>query len=253
MFDIFFLSYSEPNANKNWEALRTRFPTAKRLHGVKGIHQAHRQAARVSTTSHFWVVDGDSEIEQSFKFKNPDNLLDMSVYVYRAKNAVNDLVYGYGGVKLLPKSSTMEVELDAPDMTTSIAYYKSGHNARVWTTPEDWDIDGGFISTEGRFVVVDTIASTTHFNADEFSAWRGAFRECSKLASRAIEFNNDLESSKRLDTWCTLGKDKPFGQFVIAGALAGRKYGNTNKNKPEKLMLINDYNWLKAKFDKENK
>ena len=37
-------------------------PTAKRVHGIKGIHQAHIEAAKVAKTNMFWVVDADARI-----------------------------------------------------------------------------------------------------------------------------------------------------------------------------------------------
>ena len=46
MFDIFFISYQEPNADVNFAILQDRFPIAQRVHGVKGIHQAHKEAAK---------------------------------------------------------------------------------------------------------------------------------------------------------------------------------------------------------------
>mgnify|MGYP001460781096 CR=1 FL=1 len=32
--DIVFMSYDEPNADQNWEKLKTKYPRAKRVHGV---------------------------------------------------------------------------------------------------------------------------------------------------------------------------------------------------------------------------
>lgn len=46
MYDIVFISYNEPTADANYAALKERFPIAKRVHGVKGIHQAHIKAAK---------------------------------------------------------------------------------------------------------------------------------------------------------------------------------------------------------------
>ncbi len=53
MYDIVFISYKELNADENWEVLKSRFPTAKRIHGVKGIHQAHIAAAKKCFTKMF--------------------------------------------------------------------------------------------------------------------------------------------------------------------------------------------------------
>ena len=67
MFDIFFISYQEPNADVNFAILQDRFPIAQRVHGVKGIHQAHKEAAKKALTKMFYVVDGDALVEDDFK------------------------------------------------------------------------------------------------------------------------------------------------------------------------------------------
>ena len=69
-FDIIFISYNEPNAEANFARLQARFsaPTLKRVHGVDGIHNAHKEAAKKSMTKMFWVVDGDAEVLDTFDF-----------------------------------------------------------------------------------------------------------------------------------------------------------------------------------------
>jgi len=62
MYDIVFISYNETNAEENWLKLKERFPRAKRVDGVKGIHQAHIAAAKKCFTKMFWVVDADAII-----------------------------------------------------------------------------------------------------------------------------------------------------------------------------------------------
>jgi hypothetical protein len=49
----------------------------------------------------------------------------------------------------------------------------------------------------------------------------------------------------RLDRWCTIGADLD----VLHGAQEGREYGLENKDNPEALKLINDFEWLQARFD----
>ena len=112
MFDIIFISYKEPNADSNFKDLQSRFPIAQRVHGVKGIHQAHIEAAKKALTKMFYVVDGDAIIEEDFNFdyKVPEKDMD-AVHVWRSKNPVNNLVYGYGGVKLLPRELTLNMNL----------------------------------------------------------------------------------------------------------------------------------------------
>ena len=103
-YDIVFISYDEPNAEENYQRLISRFPRARRIHGVKGIHQAHIKAAEISFTDYFWVVDGDSVIVDNFTFKHHIMPREKNyVFVYKSQNPINNLEYGYGGAKLLPR------------------------------------------------------------------------------------------------------------------------------------------------------
>jgi len=222
MYDIVLISYKESNAEKNWEALKSRFAFAKRVDGVKGIHQAHIAAAKKCFTKMFWVVDADAELldEFAFDYEVDEYNLD-TVHVWRSENPVNDLVYGYGGVKLLPRMKTIEMDTSRADMTTSIS---------------------------DRFKAIDETSNITAFNTDSFSAWRSGFRECAKLASRVIDRQLDSETLERLEIWCNQGVNRPFGIDTIKGAKAGRNFGEKNKDNPVKLQKINDFEWLKETF-----
>ena len=98
------------------------------------------------------------------------------------------------------------------------------------------------------FKPMPEIANITAFNTDPFSTWRSAFRECTKLASSSIERQNDVETQQRLDTWCTLNDDVPYGFYAYSGALAGRAYGEKNASNKEALDKINDFNWLEVRW-----
>src|SRR5210317_533873 len=122
MFDIAFISYNEKEADLNWKKLKDKFPYAKRTHGVKGIHQAHIQAAKTACTEMFFIVDADAYVVEDFDFSYIPLVKDRdAVHVWRSKNPINDLVYGYGGVKLFPRKATINMRTDKPDMTTSIS------------------------------------------------------------------------------------------------------------------------------------
>ena len=226
MYDIVFISYNELNAEENYNRLSSRFsaPTLKRITGVAGIHNAHIAAAKKAMTKMFWVVDGDAEVLDTFNFdyQVPNNELDY-VHVWRSQNPVNGLVYGYGGVKLLPKKLTMNMDTSRVDMTTSIS---------------------------SLFKPMPDIANITAFDTDEFSTWRSAFRECAKLASSSIDRQNDEETQKRLDTWCTFAIGI-YANEAISGALAGRKYGRDNASNKEALSKLNDFTWLQDQWSLE--
>jgi hypothetical protein len=226
MYDIIFISYGEPNADKNWQTLKDRFPYAKRVDGVKGIHQAHIKAAKKSFTKMFWVVDGDSKILQTFNFDYEVHESNLNtVHIWWSKNPVNGLVYGYGGVKLLPNTLTKKLDLSKPDVATSIS---------------------------NEIKIISELASITEFNTDAFSAWRSGFRECTKLSSKVIDRQIDSETEHRLETWCNVGTNARFGIDAIKGAKAGRDYGQRNKNNAQALSRINDYDWLIDYFRSNN-
>jgi hypothetical protein len=226
-YDIVFISYNEPNADENYQRLLERFPRAKRVDKVKGIHQAHIKAAEISNTEMFWVVDGDAVIETEFNFDHEASTYERDVvHVWRSKNPVNGLVYGYGGVKLLPKKLTLEINIDASDMTTAISK---------------------------KFKAMTAVSNITAFNTDPFNTWKSAFRECVKLSSKIIDRQNNDETEERLNVWCSLGKDQPFGDYAINGAIAGKKYGLSNKDKPTEIKKINDFQWLKEYYEQRTK
>ena len=64
--DIIFLSYDEPNAEKNYADLCSKVPWAKRVHGVEGSDAAHKACADLSETEYFVTVDADNIVDQEF-------------------------------------------------------------------------------------------------------------------------------------------------------------------------------------------
>lgn len=219
--DVIFISYNEPNAESNWKRLQDKAPWAKRVTGVEGIFNAHKEAARIAETDMFYVVDGDAYLEDSWKFNFQPGIFDRDcAYVWTSRNPINDLTYGYGGVKLFSKRVLMKT--------------------KKWTSLDM------FTGVMPKLKVIDRISNTTAFNTDEFSTWRSAFRECVKLAC-----NDTLENKERLDTWLSTGADKEFGMYAIEAAHSAVNFVSVNKKKPKELMKINDYNWLENEFKKQ--
>ena len=227
-YDIIFLSFNEPTANDNFNNLKSQWPRAKRLNGVKGIREAHQKAAKHATTDMFYVVDADAEIVPEFSFDyqlRPLNqpLYTNLVYVWHSYNPVNDLTYGYGGVKLFPTQRVLDYTGSDIDFTTSIG-------------------DG--------IIVIPEVANITNFDTDPFSTWRSAFRECVKLSSKIISGQLDAETEYRLNAWCTIGNGE-FGEYSINGAIKGEEFGKMYSNQPEMIRLINDFDWLKERYDSQ--
>lgn len=234
MLDIIQISYHESTADENFEILKLFAPEAKRIQGVKGIFEAHKAAAEIAETTHFYVVDADAVIEEEFTFKFKPKATEFEygsipqtdcVYTWRSRNPVNDLLYGYGGVKLFPKKALMDAKNWKIDMTTTIGC---------------------------TFVPKFQVSNVTAFNTDPFNAWKSAFRECVKLASSIIPNGDNIDNQYRLDVWCSRGEKRPYGKYCIMGAQQGREFGTHYKNNVDALSKINDFQWLKEQFDASN-
>jgi hypothetical protein len=222
--DIIYLSYDEEFADANYQIILKRFPFAKRVHGVTGIFNAHQKAAFVAETDMFYVIDADAIITDDFNFDYYAPIWDREVvHVWKSKNPVNDLVYGYGGVKLFPTD--------------------------LLRNASDWNIDFT-TSISDNFKLMPEISNITNFNTDPFNTWKSAFRECTKLSSKIIKGQVNSETNDRLQTWTRVGQGKPYGEYAIAGAIEGSDYGEKNKENIIELNKINDYTWLKERFDR---
>jgi hypothetical protein len=223
--DVIFLSNGEPNAEENFQQLLKVCPRAKQVTGIKGIYQAHREASQTSGTDFFFIVDADAWVIDDFEFTiRSFEIAENMVCVWQSLNPVNNLVYGYGGVKLFCKQMFIKDHSNLVDMTTTIAKY-------IKVMPE--------------------ISCVTKFNTSKYDAWRSGFRECAKLASKSIAGQVDTETEQRLQAWLTRGEDSAFGKWTIAGARAGQKFGLENAG-TDRMQLINDYNFLKEQFNNDN-
>lgn len=219
-FDIFFVSYNEPNADDNWKLLSAKFPNAKRVHGIKGIHNAHRRCAELAYTSMFWTVDGDTVIDDGFEFDRFIPEYDMEyLHLWYSRNPSNGLAYGYGAVKLWPTTAVREFDKNWLDFTTSV----------------------------GNIKIVDDVVATSAFNTDAWSAWRSGFRESVKLCVNVANGDSD-ESLKRLCVWLTVSLPVAYAVDTHNGAVDGIKFylSSTGLND---LKIINDFDKLRTIFD----
>lgn len=221
MTDIFLVSHGEPNAIAHWERLKSMFPRAKRVDGVKGIHTAHKTCAAMAETNRFVVVDADNWVIDDFDPTPPDMPPHPeAVYVWRARNPLNGLVYGHGAIKSFPTALVHAMPHDSVDMTTS---------------------------TSLHYRIVHVLGSEHRFNTSKFETWRTAFRECVKLSSRVIHRQKDRETTERLDVWCTQANGR-FSEWCLVGARDGRAYGEASMGNNTAIAKVNDWSWLNSYF-----
>lgn len=212
-YDIIYLSYDEPNAEENYANLCKKIPWAKRVHGVKGSDAAHKACARLSETDRFITVDGDNIVNAEFLTKEFDfdenKDLEKCVISWTARNTINGLMYGNGGLKCWPKEYVL-------NMRTHENADPTNQHAQVDFC---WDIE---------YIQMNSCYSEIYNNATPHQAWRAGFREGVKMAlDRGLrvtidEFQkNHWKNLHRLYIWLMVGADVENGLWAIYGARQG--------------------------------
>ena len=212
-YDIIYLSYDEPNAEKNYADLCSKVPWAKRVHGVEGSDAAHKACAKLSETDRFITVDADNIINENFinqeiNFDEHDDLKN-SVISWAGYNAVNGLMYGNGGLKCWPKDFVLNMRThenaDANNVHAQVDFC--------------WDIN---------YIQMNSCFSTVYNNHTAQQAWRAGFREGVKMAlDRGMRVNKEefaklhWKNLHRLYVWLTVGTDAKNGLWAIYGAREG--------------------------------
>ena len=209
--DCIYLTYDEPNKETNWIKIQNMVPWAKRVDGVKGSDAAHKAAAAASDTERFILIDGDNIPDPDFfnlqLTLNDTN--DSCVFRWRARNAINGLMYGNGGMSC---------------WTKDFIYNMRTHEATDGTAENDVE----FCFYPNYWAMADCY-SVTYPNATPFQAWRAGFREGVKMAlDRGAKISvQDFElrvhnrNYDHLCIWQTVGADVDNGFWAIYGARLG--------------------------------
>jgi hypothetical protein len=210
--DCIYLSYDEPQKEEFWVKIRNMVPWAKRVDGVKGSDAAHKAAAAVSDTERFILIDGDNLPNDKFfnlTLEFPDEQWEAAVFRWRARNHVNGLMYGNGGLSSWTRTFVNNMQThEATD-------------GRVETEVE--------FCFDPLYWAMHDCYSTTYPNGDAFHAWRAGFREgvkmCLNKGARptVAEFRNRVHQRNldHLTIWHNVGADVEYGVWAIAGARMG--------------------------------
>lgn len=207
--DVIFISYDEPNADKNYSDLLNKLPWAKRVHGVKGSDTAHKAAARLSETDRFISVDADNIVDKEFFSQELDLTDENKDYVFSwcGRNAVNGLVYGNGGLKCWTKEFVLNMQ--------------THENA----DPNDSERVLEFCF-DPKYYQMNDCFSTSYINGSPFQAWRAGFREGVKMSLNRGEKADNIkkiywQNYHRLLIWCSIGADIKNGLWAVLGARHG--------------------------------
>jgi hypothetical protein len=209
--DCIFLTYDEPRKEEFWIQISNMVPWAKRVDGVKGSDAAHKAAADASDTDRFVLIDGDNIPDPGF-FNLQLNLNDANrdcVFRWRARNAVNGLMYGNGGMSC---------------WTKEFVYNMRTHENSDGTAENDVE----FCFYPNYWAMADCY-STTYPNGTAFQAWRAGFREGVKMCldrgakPSLLEFESKVNNRNydHLCVWQTVGADVDNGFWAIYGARLG--------------------------------
>jgi hypothetical protein len=209
--DCIYLTYDEPKKEEFWIQIQNMVPWAKRVDGVKGSDAAHKAAAAASDTDRFILIDGDNIPDAAFFNLQLalDNANRSSVFRWRARNAINGLMYGNGGMSC---------------WTKDFVYNMRTHEASDGTAEND--VEFCFYP---NYWAMNDCYSTTYPNATPFQAWRAGFREGVKMCldrgtrPSLSEFKTKVHARNldHLTIWHNVGVDVDQGAWAIAGARQG--------------------------------
>jgi len=208
--DFVYISFKEPNKELNWADIKNKVPWAKRIDGVVGFDSAHKAAAEIAETDFFISVDGDNVIDELFLLETLDFTLTnpKAVHRWRARNSVNGLVYGNGGIVGWPKQTCLAMKTHENSDT------EENKIDFCWGVPHE---------------NLHNCYSTTVINYEPMQAFLAGYREGVKMSldrgkrippetfCKKIWPNN----LKTLSQWMSVGADVDNGRYAMLGARVG--------------------------------
>jgi len=232
MIDVFYLTYYKDFSQENYNRIKKLAGEGQRvinIRDIEGIYNAHAECSNRSHTENFYVIDGDAWLVDDFDLTYAPSK-DIDVYpgvpqtqcthVWRALNPATGELAGYGGVKIFNRNAFYESDETIVDVTTETA-------------------KRGF-----PYYRIDIPSCETRFANTPFNAFKGAFRECCKLASGVA--TDDIQ--KRLDLW-RKPKYIKYRDLISIGAKLGFQYGTKHRDNRKELEKINDWKFLEKQFE----
>ena len=210
--DCIYLTYDEPQREEFWVKIRNMIPWAKRVDDVKGSDAAHKAAAEASETERFILIDGDNIPEPGFfnlTLELPDPQWQQAVFRWRARNHINGLMYGNGGISCWTKEFVNRMRTHENSDGRDETQIEFCFDPLYWAMHDCY--------------------STTYPNGSAQHAWRAGFREGVKMCldrgrrPTVSEFRDRVHRRNldHLTVWHNVGLDVDQGAWAIAGARMG--------------------------------
>jgi len=231
--DCIFLTFDEPKKEEFWIKIQNMLPWAKRVDGVKGSDAAHKAAAALSDTDRFILIDGDNIPDPDFfnlQLALDENNKDC-IFRWKAKNIINGLMYGNGGISCWTKDFVLKMRTHEATDGRNETLVEFCFDPKYWAMHDCY--------------------STTYPNASPFQAWRAGFREGVKMCldrgrkPTLEEFEKRVYSRNydHLCIWQSVGNDIENGSWAIYGARLGTY-----------LTMFTEWDYTKVRdFDELNK
>ena len=218
--DIIFISYKEPNAEVNYQDLLSKFPHAKRVHGVRGIYEAYYKASKLNESDCFITVDGDTVVwdnlkDIEFNFTNDNQLIR-----YPTKNSILGATDASGSIKCWTKNTFNYITKD--NFNKNLEWYRCDNIEQ----------------TDGNVCVGETV-----INSSTYQAFCAGFREAFKTHSLFGEPRINYTLS-----WC-IKREVKNGKSCAFGARLRFLYAIDNKIS---LQDVNDFKFLEELFTNSN-
>jgi len=210
--DCIFLTFDEPHKEEFWVRIQNMIPWARRVDGVAGSDAAHKAAAAASTTERFLVIDGDNIPDPGFfnlTLDLPDTQWQQAVFRWRARNHINGLMYGNGGISCWTREFV--------------------HNMKTHENTDGRDETQVEFCFDPRYWAMHDCYSTTYPNGSVRQAWRAGFREGVKMCldrgrrPTVADFKKSVHQRNmdHLTVWHNVGADIDHGVWAMAGARQG--------------------------------
>jgi len=210
--DCIFLTYDEPLKEEFWVQIKNTIPWAVRVDGVKGSDAAHKAAAEASTTERFVLIDGDNIpdwdfFNQTLEFESEQH--EHAVYRWRARNIINGLMYGNGGLSCWTRTFVQSMKTHEASDGSNETCVEFCFDPLYWAMHDCY--------------------STTYPNGSPFQAWRAGFREGVKMCldrgrRPSVQQFKESVHKRNLDhltIWHNIGADADFGHWATLGARMG--------------------------------
>lgn len=220
-FDICFISNGEPFELENYNVLVDHIKKnnlKNNLHWIKNIPgrtQAYKQAALRANTEYFYAVFAKSIVDESFMFDfTIDRAKNKRHYIFHARLKEIELEYGTFNINLYSKTLTSN-------------------------TPNDPGLDFTLYS---QHEVIPIVSNTALLCPDNYTAWKNAFREVTKL----IFWNHKsptVETTFRIKKWLSTNN-----KWLSRGASDAKDFIESIEYNDELIKQTYTWEFVRNKF-----